>query len=285
MDRRKLLLMGAVVAGLVALNAGPAVADDSAEPSPAPTISAASDSGSVWIAGSASNTVDESKTSTDEPSDQVSETGTTTAPASNHEPDDRPTDPLTDGNDCVYSQPVDPAQDVCGPTTDTDETEETVTIDDVARFAPKEGTAHLEPEGWALVGLPMNAYGESAPYVAAGTLFEQPVEVRFTAASWHWDFGDGTAVDATTAGGTWTALGQDEFTTTASSHTYADRGPVHVTADIVYDAAYRFAGTEAWTPIAGTLTVRSGEWDVLVGTASTVLTNGSCAQNPSGPGC
>ncbi|MDM4762891.1 hypothetical protein QT381_07715 [Galbitalea sp. SE-J8] len=160
-----------------------------------------------------------------------------------------------------------------------------VTLSDVARFAPGRGVVFLEPEGWALVGLPMNAYGAPAPVTASGVLFGAAVQVRFTGLSWRWDFGDGVVLDTVTAGGSWRTLGQDEFTTTDSSHVYAGRGTVQVVADVIYRAEYRFAGVQAWTPVEGTLTVRSGEWDVLVGTASTVLVNGSCTQNPAGPGC
>ncbi|MDM4763018.1 hypothetical protein QT381_08355 [Galbitalea sp. SE-J8] len=190
------------------------------------------------------------------------------------------------GNDCVYSRPVDPGSDVCGEhVSDEDTGGVVVTLSDVARFAPGRGVVFLEPEGWALVGLPMNAYGAPAPVTASGVLFGAAVQVRFTALSWRWDFGDGVVLDTVTAGGSWRTLGQDEFTTTDSSHVYAGRGTVQVVADVIYRAEYRFAGVQEWTPVEGTLTVRSGEWDVLVGTASTVLVNGSCTQNPTGPGC
>ena len=53
---------------------------------------------------------------------------------------------------------------------------------------------------------------------------------------------------------------------------------------MILRAEYRFAGS-AWRPIAGTLTVPGEPRRVLVGEFDTVLTQGDCIANPSGPGC
>ena len=57
---------------------------------------------------------------------------------------------------------------------------------------------------------------------------------------------------AATPGATWAALGQREFTETATSHVYAESGDYTVDVEAVLRAEYRFAGSP-WRAIAGTL--------------------------------
>jgi len=86
------------------------------------------------------------------------------------------------------------------------------------------------------------------------------------------------------AGATWAALGQAEFTETATSHVYATAGEYTVDVAATLRAEYRFAGSP-WRAIAGTLAVAGAPQRVLVGEFDTVLTQGDCNADPDAPGC
>lgn len=159
-----------------------------------------------------------------------------------------------------------------------------VTLHDVAQFAPDHDVASMEPNGWAIVGLPANFYGSSDPQIVDGELFGAAVQVRFTPTAWAWDYGDGTSATSTTAGASWKTLGQDEFTETATSHQFVARGTYAVQSSVGYTVAYRFAGMD-WAPIDGTLTIATDRFEVLAGQAQTVLVAGNCRDRPDGPGC
>ncbi len=159
-----------------------------------------------------------------------------------------------------------------------------VTLRDIASFRPATPGNGMEPGGWAIVGLPANFVAEASVEVVSGTLLGQPADVRFTPVGYRWAHSDGGSVESSTPGATWEALGQREFTATATSHAYAAAGEYTVALDVILRAEYRFAGS-AWRPIAGTLTVPGEPRRVLVGEFDTVLTQGDCNANPSGPGC
>jgi hypothetical protein len=108
--------------------------------------------------------------------------------------------------------------------------------------------------------------------------------VRFTPVGYRWAHSDGAAVESGAPGATWATLGQREFTPTSTSHVYATAGKYTVELVVVLRAEYRFAGSP-WRSIAGTLTVAGEPQRVLVGEVDTVLTQGDCNANPSGPGC
>jgi hypothetical protein len=120
--------------------------------------------------------------------------------------------------------------------------------------------------------------------VVSGTLLGQPADVRFTPVGYRWVHSDGAAVESGTPGATWATLEQREFTPTSTSHVYASAGEYTVELSVVLRAEYRFGGS-AWRSIAGTLTVAGEPQRVLVGEVDTVLTQGDCNANPSGPGC
>ena len=142
----------------------------------------------------------------------------------------------------------------------------------------------MEPGGWAVEGLPANFVAAASVEVVSGTLLDQPADVRFTPVGYRWIHSDGGLVESGTPGATWAALGQAEFTATATSHTYTASGEYTVELEAVLRAEYRFAGS-AWRSIAGTLAISSGPQRVLVGEFDTVLTQGDCIADPAGPGC
>lgn len=159
-----------------------------------------------------------------------------------------------------------------------------VTLRDIASFRPADPSDVMEPNGWAIEGLPANFVANTRPEVVSGTLLGQPADVRFTPIGYRWVHSDGGTVDSSSPGATWSALGVAEFTPTGTSHVYAASGEYTVTLHVALAAEYRFARS-GWLPIAGTLTVDAAPQRVLVGEVDTVLTVGDCTAYPSSPGC
>ncbi|HVL63504.1 MAG TPA: hypothetical protein VM430_19155 [Microbacterium sp.] len=159
-----------------------------------------------------------------------------------------------------------------------------VTLRDIASFRPAEPSDVMEPNGWAVQGLPANFVANANPEVVSGTLLGQPADVRFTPVGYRWAHSDGGTVASSTPGATWSALGVAEFTATDTSHVYSASGEHTVTLRVSLAAEYRFAGS-GWLPIAGTLTIDAAPQRVLVGEVDTVLAVGDCTAYPSSPGC
>ena len=159
-----------------------------------------------------------------------------------------------------------------------------VVITDVARFQPAFPSPSSEPEGWGVVGLPVNLLGPTGPRIVAGSILGQPAEVRFTPVAWQWDHGDGTAATTAVGGAPWSALGVPEFSSTPTSHVYAARGIISVRLVVVLSAEYR-VGDGPWMPVAGVLPVALPEVPLRIASASTVLVDRDCRAAPAGPGC
>ena len=158
-----------------------------------------------------------------------------------------------------------------------------VTLRDIASFRPAAPGNGMEPGGWAIEGLPANFVAAASVQVVSGTLLGQPAAVRPAVADRR-EPHDGGMLEHGGPGSTWEVLGQREFTGTPTSHVYAVAGEYTVDLSVVLRAEYRFAGSP-WRPIAGTLTLAGPPQRVLVGEFDTVLTQGDCNANPSGPGC
>ncbi|WP_139416212.1 hypothetical protein [Agromyces laixinhei] len=184
-----------------------------------------------------------------------------------------PIDPAS----CLFEPalPADPAAAVPGVV---------VTLRDIASFVPAGPGSEMEPGGWAVEDLPANFVAVASVQVVSGMLLGQPADVRFTPVGFRWMHSDGAVVESGSPGATWAVLGQREFSVTGTSHVYAESGEYTVALEVVLRAEYRFAGS-GWRSIAGTLAVAGDPQRVLVGEFDTVLTNGDCNTNPSGPGC
>jgi hypothetical protein len=161
---------------------------------------------------------------------------------------------------------------------------EPITIRDIASFIPTPGRQQMEPDGWTVAGLDTNFYAITQQHVVPGTLLGRPADVRFTPTAFHWNYGDGTAATKPTKGGTWAALGLEEFEPTPTSHVYEQLGDYTITLSITFAAEYRFDGS-AWRAVVGTITLPANDLHLRVGTAKTVLVEDDCLANPSGPGC
>ncbi|PRB08164.1 hypothetical protein CQ042_20035 [Microbacterium sp. MYb62] len=158
-----------------------------------------------------------------------------------------------------------------------------VTITDLAQFAPAGVSATAEPDNVGVAGMPTNFVAPASAQTRSGTLFGAAISVRFTPVGYDFVHGDGTTATTSTAGQTWTALGQAPFTPTATSHTYRERGtyPAHVV--VRYTAEVDLGG--GWFPVAGRLSIPGAVQEIRIFEAHTALVAFTCDQRPAAPGC
>lgn len=159
----------------------------------------------------------------------------------------------------------------------------TVTITDVARFAPAGSTVRGEPDNLGVAGLPTNFITSATTHTESGALFGHPVWVRFTPVGYDFDYGDGHTLTTTSAGASWTTLDQAPFTPTDTSHTYQERGTYTTRVTVRYAAEIEF-GT-GWTPITGEVRSPGPTQDVRILEARTALVAHTCTTTPTSPGC
>ncbi|RIJ51002.1 hypothetical protein DZG00_10550 [Clavibacter lycopersici] len=159
-----------------------------------------------------------------------------------------------------------------------------VDLQDVAQFVPRDASIRSQPNGWAVVGAPVNLFTDAPVQVVDGVLLGRPAQVRFVPVSFSWDHGDGTSTTVEGPGASWRELGQQDFTATDTSHVYASLGDRQVMLTIAYSPSYRFDG-DAWQQIPGTLPVQIGPVTIHVLQGSTVLVGGACGTRNAGPGC
>lgn len=159
-----------------------------------------------------------------------------------------------------------------------------VTLEDIARFRPNAGIAKMEPNGWAIRGVPANFWIETTAQILEGELLDMPASVRFTPLRYRWDYGDGERAARTAAGGSWVALGVDEFAETPASHAFATSGVHVVQPSVDFTVEYQF-GPGEWIPIDGVVRAQASPLTVVVTGAATVLVANDCVTAPRGPGC
>lgn len=159
-----------------------------------------------------------------------------------------------------------------------------VTAADLASFRPTRPSLEGEPAGFGIVGAPTNVVAAASEQYLTGDLLGWDVTVRFVPAGFIFDYGDGTTARSTTGGASWAGLGQAQFTPTATSHAYRERGTYSVSVTVQYSASVDF-GSGTWRPVTGFVTASTGGYDVRVVEARTALVDKTCVENPSGPGC
>ncbi|WP_166979991.1 PKD domain-containing protein [Paramicrobacterium fandaimingii] len=165
-----------------------------------------------------------------------------------------------------------------------DEGSDPITIHDLASFTPAPTHVTMEPDGWMIVGLPANFYADADVNTDSGKLFEFPITVRFTPSSYSWSWGDGSTANTGTGGSSWKSLGVEEFTATATSHTYAEKGTYTVSLTVNYSVQIKTSGT-GWLDVDGTLTKAASGVTAIATTANSVIVDKECNRNPTGPGC
>ncbi len=159
-----------------------------------------------------------------------------------------------------------------------------VTAADLASFRPARPSLTGEPTGFGIVGAPTNVVAAASEQLMTGSLLGWDVTVRFVPAGYLFDYGDGSTARSTTGGASWAILGQPQFTPTATSHVYRERGTYPVGVTVQYAASVDF-GSGTWRPVTGYVTATSGGYDVRVVEARTALVDQTCVENPGGPGC
>ena len=117
----------------------------------------------------------------------------------------------------------------------------------------------------------------------AGTLLGWDVTVRFVPAGFVFDYGDGSTARSTSGGASWQRLGQAQFTPTATSHVYAERGTYPGVGDGVQYAASVDFGSGVWRPVAGYVTATTGGYGVRVVEVRTALVDQTCARTRAAP--
>lgn len=182
--------------------------------------------------------------------------------------------------------PAEPAPPPCGPICRPGYTVESppdVTLSDLASFVPARPSLSGEPAGFGVVGMPTNLVAAASEQWMPGTLLGWDVVVRFVPAGFVFDHGDGTSAYSSTGGLSWASIPAAQFTPTATSHVYRERGTYSVGVTVQYAASVDFG--RGWRPVAGFVTSTTGGYDVQVVEVSTALVDRSCAEDPTGPGC
>jgi hypothetical protein len=159
-----------------------------------------------------------------------------------------------------------------------------VGLADIASFRPVPGVAHMQPNGWAVMGLNTNFYAATGQHVVDGTLLGRPASVRFTPIGFQWNYGDGASTVTNAAGNTWDALRLAEFDPTPSSHRYTTRGTYPITLSIDFAPEYRY-DDGGWIVIDGVVSTPANPLTVTTGKIKTVLVAHDCLADPDGPGC
>ncbi len=158
-----------------------------------------------------------------------------------------------------------------------------ITIADLAQFTPAPSLLAGEPDNVGIAGMPTNFVATASVTTQSGSLFGFPVTVRFTPASFEFHYGDGSSATTTTGGSSWEALGQAQFTPTATSHAYAERGTYNADVDVRYTAEVDFG--VGWFPVAGQLIADGPAQEIRIFEAHTALVAYTCDQKPSSAGC
>lgn len=146
------------------------------------------------------------------------------------------------------------------------------TINDVAQFRPSTSGFVLEPGSWSLPRVPTNMYALAGEQTVPGQLLGWPVEVRFTPAFYHWDYGDGARGSLSTPGGSW---GSEQFSPTSTTHVYRSPGTYLISLNVEYRASFRFNGGN-FQALSGTVTVSGGSQELEVFTVTPVLVDQGC---------
>jgi len=179
--------------------------------------------------------------------------------------------------------PADPAVPVCQPQTPCDP-DLIVRVSDLVSIPAAAPTQGMEPNGWIVVGVPINFFATASAHARSGPLLGAAAEVRFTPVGFRWDYGDGASRASETGGASWAALNLPEFSETSTSHVYAQPGTVSIGLVVSYAAEYRFAGGD-WRAVQGLVLVPTTPITAVADRADTVLVAESCSSNPGGPGC
>ena len=159
----------------------------------------------------------------------------------------------------------------------------TITITDLAQFAPPPLTASADPGNVGIAGLPTNFIAAADVHTQTGELFDIALTVRFSPTTYLYDYGDRSTSSTAVSGRTWQELGQAQFTPTPTTHVYQERGHYLARVDVAYTAEVDF-GT-GWIPLPGEITTIGTPRTIHILEAHTALITHTCTENPHGTGC
>lgn len=159
-----------------------------------------------------------------------------------------------------------------------------VTLSDLASFRPAEPVLGGEPSGFGVVGMPTNLVASASEQRIAGTVLGWDVTVRFMPVAYVFDHGDGTTARTASGGSSWADLGLGQFSPTATSHVFVERGTYDVSVTVEYAASVDF-GSGTWRPVPGVVRADASGYGVRVVEVRSALVERTCAEDPVGPGC
>ncbi|MFD2674867.1 hypothetical protein [Gulosibacter bifidus] len=141
----------------------------------------------------------------------------------------------------------------------------TIQVSALANIAPHTATLHMEPNGWAILGRPVNFWTDAKRHTQNATVLGHQVTITFTPDHTVYNYGDGTTQTAYEPGGSWAELGVPELTDTHTSHRYSEKTTHSATATIHYRATVNAAGRSI--PVAGTISTTTNaltfqQWEV-----------------------
>lgn len=151
------------------------------------------------------------------------------------------------------------------------------TAHDFARLPLAPPGLRLQPAGGeVLINVPTITIATAPEQHLTTTLLTYPIEVRATASSYTWTYGDGTDPVTTTSPG-------HPYPDHDVHHTYTRPGTAEIGLTVTWTGAYRLAGTTSWTPIPGTATTTATSPTITVVEAPTHLVADPCP--PHAPAC
>jgi hypothetical protein len=122
--------------------------------------------------------------------------------------------------------------------------------------------AHTQPADKTLVNFPTIFYASPQGFTRTVTLLGRPVEIRATARSFTWHYGDGTTATTARPGAPYPAMDV--------THSYTDAHTTVLTSvDVTYSGEFRVGG--GWQAIPGTVTIAGPTAPLRVSEATAVL--------------
>ncbi len=123
--------------------------------------------------------------------------------------------------------------------------------------------AHTQPADKTLVNLDTIFYTRPRPFTRTVTLLGRPVQIRATASSFTWHYGDGATAMTTSPGAPYPAMD----VTHRYSHAHVT---VPTSVDVTYTAQFS-VGNHGWQDIPGTVTIAGPAAPLRISEATPLL--------------
>lgn len=158
-----------------------------------------------------------------------------------------------------------------------------ITSSQVQLFAPASTAFALEPNGWGIVGGHVNAYASATTQTSQASILNVPVTVTFVPVEYRWDWGDGTTLTTEHGGSSWAEQGLADWSPTATSHVYSEKGQRTVSMSVAYRATVQAQGRTI--PVSGLVIGQAATGSMLVVESDRALVASNCLEDPQAPGC